>query len=125
MTRACVAILALCLGLNLIAAGPDYTSHIATLIDRAKLDTLGERGANPRVQKAVYWLATARANGRKPEKILDDALDRAGGYGKDAAALTKAALPRNLDIADKLGCLDAAGLQEMRRGKAATVQKGP
>ena len=32
---------------------------------------------------------------------------------------------RNHDIAAKLGCLDAAGLAEMRRGKSATVQKGP
>src|SRR5205814_6934471 len=43
----------------------------------------------------------------------------------DAAKLTKDALLRNLDIAEKLGCLDDAGLAEMRRGKAATVMRGP
>ena len=32
---------------------------------------------------------------------------------------------RNYVIADKLGCLDADGLAEMRRGKAPTVKKGP
>ena len=55
-------------------------------------------------------------------------LDRAvalAGYKKAAAKLTKNALLRNLDIAEKLGCLDDAGLAEMRRGKAATVRKGP
>jgi len=42
-----------------------------------------------------------------------------------AASPTKEALPRNLDIAGKLGCLDADGLAEMRRGKAPTVRRGP
>jgi hypothetical protein len=46
-------------------------------------------------------------------------------YKRDAAKLTKDALLRNLDIAGKLGCLNAAGLAEMKRGKAATVTKGP
>jgi hypothetical protein len=35
------------------------------------------------------------------------------------------AMLRNLDIAQKLGCLDVAGLGEMKRGKAPTVQKSP
>ena len=103
----------------------DYAAAIASLIDPAKLKTLGRRGANPRVQKCVYWLAAAGRDGRKPDKILDAALAQVGGYGKEAARLTKDALLRNLDIADKLGCLDDAGLAEMRRGKAATVRKGP
>ena len=42
-----------------------------------------------------------------------------------AAPHFKDALLRNLDIAEKPGCLDDAGLAEMRRGKAATVMKGP
>ena len=32
---------------------------------------------------------------------------------------------RNLDIAEKLGCLDAEGLAEMRKGRAPTVRRGP
>jgi len=32
---------------------------------------------------------------------------------------------RNYVIADKLGCLDADGIAEMRRGKSPTVKKGP
>lgn len=43
----------------------------------------------------------------------------------DAAKLTAAAMARNLDIAEKLGCLDAPGLQEMRQGKSPTVKTGP
>src|SRR5262245_35241993 len=95
---------------------------IASLIDPAKLATLGKRGANPRIQKCVYWLATARSQGHEPAQVLDLAVAQAG-YKDAAAKLTKDALLRNLDIADKLGCLDKAGLDEMRRGKAATVMK--
>ena len=32
---------------------------------------------------------------------------------------------RNLDIAEKLGCLDAESMAEMRKGKAPTVRRGP
>lgn len=41
---------------------------IANLTDPAKLATLkGERAANPRLQKCVYWLAYAEEQGNKPE----------------------------------------------------------
>ena len=55
-------------------------------------------------------------------------LDRAAalaGYTNATAKLTKDALLRNLDIADKLGCLDDPGLAQMRGGKAPTVRRGP
>ena len=116
-----VILLAL-LALPLSAAEGDV-SRLAALLDPAKLATLGERGANPRVQKAVHWLAVARAEGRDPGALLDQAL--AGKMKPEAALLTKESLLRNLDIAGKLGCLDADGLAEMRQGKAATVQRGP
>jgi hypothetical protein len=106
------------------AAQADHASKIASLIDPAKLATLGERGANQRVQKAVYWLAAARTEGQKPAEVLDRAVTLAG-YKHEAATLTKNALLQNLDIAEKLGCLNEAGLAGMRRGKAATVLKGP
>ena len=119
----------LCLGLvhsqTAIAAESDLAAKIASLIDPAKLATLGERGANPRIQKAVYWLQAARSNGKNPSAVLDSAITRAGYTNKLAADLTKAALLRNLDIAEKLGCLDEAGLAEMRKGKSPTVRKGP
>ena len=107
------------------AAQADHASEIASLIDPAKLATLGERGANSRVQKAVYWLATARKEGQKPAKVLDRAVTLPGYKNTAAAKLTKDSLLRNLDIAEKLGCLSDAGLAEMKHGKAATVMKGP
>src|SRR5262245_43383760 len=45
----------LCLGLLSAATPLDHAGRIASLIDRAKLATLGERAANPRIQKTVYW----------------------------------------------------------------------
>jgi hypothetical protein len=125
MNRLLTAFLALIWCLPLLAAQSDYAKRIAPLIDPAKLATLGKRGANSRVQKSVYWLAEARAVGQKPDKVLDRAVTLAGYKSSDAAKLTKDALLRNLDIAEKLGCLDEDGLAEMKRGKAATVMKGP
>jgi hypothetical protein len=118
------ALLVLVSCLTLLAAQTDYASNVASLIKPSKLATLGERGANSRVQKAVYWLAIARKEGKEPAKVLDRAVTLAG-YKHEAGKLTKDALLRNLDIADKLGCLNSAGLAEMKRGRAATVMKGP
>jgi len=110
----------LLLAAQAVAAQTDYAKRIAPLNDPAKLATLGKRGANQRVQKAVCWLAEAREAGQKPDKVMDAALGLAGVKNGPAAALL-----RNLDIAEKLGCLDAEGLAEMRKGKAPTVQRGP
>lgn len=57
--------------------------------------------------------------------MLDDAVARAGIHSGLVAKLSKDAFLRNLSIAQKLGCLDDEGLSEMRRGRAATVRRGP
>jgi hypothetical protein len=106
-------------------ATADTAGVISDLIRPAKLATLGVRGANPRVQKCVYWLATARETKQNPTNILETAIARAGYTNLPAARLTRDALLRNLDIAEKLGCLDADGLAEMRKGKAPTIRNGP
>jgi hypothetical protein len=110
--------------LSAIAAPVDPSSQIASLIDPGKLATLGVRGANGRVQKAVYWLETARREGEKPAKVLDTAL-KGSSYKRSAAKLTKDSLLRNLRIAEQLGCLNDEGLAEMKRGKSPTVTTGP
>lgn len=102
-----------------------YARTLAHLIDPSSLATLRTpRAANPRVQKAVYWLSHAASNSVPQEVVVNLAVELVGMEGK-AAKLTKAALLRNLDIASKLGCLDEEGLAEMRRGKSATVRRGP
>lgn len=108
------------------AAGVEsYAERIAALIDPAKLATLGEQGANPRVQKCVHWLAEAQKDSPKPAAVLDQAVREAGYTNKLAAKLTKEALLRNLDIAERFGCLGDAGLRDMRQGKASTIRRGP
>jgi hypothetical protein len=102
----------------------DYAAKVAPLIDPAKLATLGQRGANGRVQKAVYWLEMARQDKAQPTKVIDAALINVGVTNKAIADLTKGALLRNHKIATSLGCFDKVGLEEMRRGKSPTVQRG-
>ena len=102
-----------------------YSKAIAGLIDPTKLVTLGPRRANPRVEKCVYWLETARRDQHDPGQVVDAALKSLGVTNAAILALTKGALLRNLDIAGKLGCLDAAGLAELKLGKAATIRRGP
>jgi hypothetical protein len=113
-----------CLQLWAAPASTDYAGHVASLIDPAKVRKLENRGANSHVQKCVYWLEMARRDHQDPAKVLDTAL---GSVKMKAGAmdLTKAALLRSLTIAERLGCLDAAGLEEMRHGNAPTIRRGP
>jgi hypothetical protein len=108
-----------------VAGNTDYTDRIADLIKPEKLATLGPRRANPRIQKTVAQLEAAKKDGQKIEKVAAKAVAIAGYTNTSAAKLTVAALLRNYDIANKLGCLDDAGLAEMRRGKSPTVKTGP
>ena len=102
----------------------DYAANIASLIAPANLSTLRERGANPRIQKCVYWLEDARRDGLKPKTVARQAVSKAGYKGL-AATLSVNSLLRNLDFATKLGCLDDEGFVKMRHGDAPTVRKGP
>ncbi len=101
-----------------------YAENIASLIDPAKLAKLGEREANPRVQKYVAQLADAKAAGLSPERVATQAVALAGMKRK-AAKLTVEAMVRNLMIAERLGCLGKNGLRDMHRGQAPTVRRGP
>jgi len=97
---------------------------LVPLCDPAKLATLCERGANPRVQKIVYWLETARREGQSPELLMQETMSRIG-WSDQRGRLTTAAMLRNLDIATKLGCTDEAGMTSMRHGKCPIVKMGP
>ena len=48
------------------------------------------------------------------------------GWGNTAKGqLTAAAMARNRTIAERLGCLDAEGMELLRRGRAPTITRGP
>jgi hypothetical protein len=102
----------------------EYAARVAPLIDPAKLATLGEKAANPRVQKYTAWLEIARRDGVNPTNVVDAALVAVGITNK-AAEVTRTVMLRNLKIAGELGCFDDAGMNDMRRGQSPTICKGP
>jgi 5-methylcytosine-specific restriction endonuclease McrA len=97
---------------------------LVSLCDPAKLATLGERGANARVQKIVYWLETSQREGNSPQELMDNVMQRIG-WNDERGHLTCQAMLRNLDIATKLGCTDQEGMEKMRHGHCAIVKTGP
>jgi hypothetical protein len=112
---------------SLAAADLDAAScaqKVAALIDPVKLATLGERRANPRVQKYVAILAEARSAKIPPELVVTQAVALVK-MKPLAAAMTSEAMLRNLRIAESLGCLDEAGLKDMHKGQSPTVRNGP
>ena len=118
-------LLVLLVALALSAArATDFTAKLAPLIDPAKLVTLGGRGANLRVQKYVAQLAAAQKQHVQVSRVVAQAVALAGMKG-EAAKLTAEAMLRNLAIAERLGCLDEAGLRDMRRGQSPTIRRGP
>lgn len=103
----------------------DEADQIASLIDPAKLATLRERGANPRIQKITAILWTAKTHGKNPEEITQQAVTLIGWGGSQKGELTGAAILRNLDIAEKLGSTTPEDIAAMKRGNAAIARRGP
>ncbi len=98
---------------------------LAALTDPAKLATLEtRRAANPRLLKCVYWLHDAKVRGRVPEAIIAKAQAATNSTGA-RAELVKKSLLRNLDIAEKLGCLTPENLERLRRGSSPAITLGP
>ena len=110
---------------SIMAAPSTAAVAIASQTDPAKLATLkGERAANPRLQKCVYWLAYAEEQGEKPEAVLDESAKLNKTEGTPYAGFVRWGLLENLKIAKELGLLTPEGMAELRRGKSATITKG-
>jgi len=98
---------------------------ISALTDPVKLATLkGDRAANPRLQKCVYWLAYAEQQGEKPEALLDESAKLNNTAGTPYDGFIRWGLLENLKIAKELGLLTPEGMTELRRGNSATITKG-
>jgi hypothetical protein len=124
-TARLLGVLAL-LAMSPVGAQDATRTALASLCDPAKIATLdSERGANPRVRKITYWLETARRNGHAPEAEMAATMDAIGWGGTPKGQLTAAAMARNRTIAERLGCLDGEGMENLRRGKAPTITRGP
>lgn len=104
----------------------EASTFLAALTDPAKLDSLkGKRAATPRLRKACYWLETGRREGRALDKLIDTAQLRNRSQRTERAKLVKESLIRNRTILERLGCLDAAGMEKLRNGRAPTITRGP
>ena len=120
-----LAVVALLLSVPPFVLGDTTTAAVANLTDPAKLATLaGVRAANDRVLKCIAHLAEAKANGRSPQAVIIEAQKLNGETGKHAE-MVRDALLRNLDIAEKLGCLTPENLALMKRGRSPQVTRGP
>ncbi len=99
---------------------------LVNLCDPAKIATISaDRGANPRVRKIAYWLETARRDGRDPSKEMNEVMIAVGWGGAAKGQLTAEAMVRNRIIAERLGCLDEEGMNQLRSGRAPTIRSGP
>jgi hypothetical protein len=107
-------------------AAEPYRTALVSLCDPAKIATLtSDRAANPRVRKIAYWLEVARQSGRDPQAEMEAVMEAVGWGGTLKGELTAKAMVRNRIIAERLGCLDAEGMERMRRGASPTVKRGP
>jgi hypothetical protein len=97
---------------------------IASLSDPAKLATLGKRGANPRLNKIVYWLDAGRERGLAAAGTVVWA-QRVNGAEGARALLVRDSLLRNLRIAEQLGLLTEANRVRLRSGDAGVITLGP
>ena len=124
MTRLLFALL-LAPAPSIMAAPSPAAIAIASQTDPAKLATLkGDRAANPRLQKCVYWLAYAEEQGQKPEAVLDESAKLNKTAGTPYAGFLSWGLLENLKIAKELGLLTPEGMAELRRGKSAMITRG-
>lgn len=97
---------------------------LANLTDPEKLATLGERGANNRMNKIMFWLDDARGKGVSAETAIAWA-QWLNGTTEPRASLVKESLLRNLKIGDELLLFTLPNRERMRRGNSATVYRGP
>jgi hypothetical protein len=97
---------------------------VRELSNPAKLATLGKRGANPRLNKIVYWLWEARERGMEPGATALTAQALNGIFG-ERARLVATSLVRNMEIADELGLYTRENRERLRHGGAAIVTIGP
>lgn len=85
----------------------------------------GDRAANSRLRKMIFWLETARLAGFDPEAVIFDAQKRADYAGKAREDADQESLVRDRIILERLGCLDAAGMVALRKGNSPTITNGP
>lgn len=124
-----------CLIIALIAALPlkaapetaeDIAKQIlAPLLDPAKVATLkGDRPANTRLYKVLYWLETARERGGEVFAVIDTAQKVAGYAGTPGGNADKLAISWSRQKLEDFGCFNAEGMAALRKGGSPKITKG-
>lgn len=104
----------------------DHSSIIASLVDPAKIDTLkSARAANPRLRKISYYLEDALRTNKDLTEVISEAQIIAGYSGTPRAKADLESLLRNRVILERLGCLTPEGMENLKRGRAPVITKGP
>lgn len=127
-------ILFLALGLPWVGLGrekPESPQAIATeilgpLLDPMKVATLkGDRPANTRLYKVLYWLETARRAGGTVPEILNWAQVSARYADSASARADQIAISWNLKNLEDYGCFDLQGMAKLRKGGSLMITRGP
>lgn len=119
----CLVWLFASVGFSPVVAAAAWKIALKEQSDPAKLATLGKRGANPRVNRIVYYLHQANQSGTSPSEALDWAFAENGTTGL-VAALNKETQLLNYDHAVDWGLLTEENLEKLKRGNAPTITKG-
>ena len=98
---------------------------LAPLLDPAKVATLkGDRPANPRLYKVLFWLETARERGGDVGTVIGTAQDTAGYAGSAGAIADAMAVTWNRKKLEDFGCFTAEGMAKMRKVGSPVITKG-
>ena len=126
MPRTILALLILLVASASPGCAESIRGALTSLCDPAKIATItSERGANPRVRKITYWLEMARLDGRDPAAEMREVMAAVGWGGTAKGEVIAEVMVRNRVIAERFGCLDKAGMADLRRGNAPTIHTGP
>jgi len=111
------------LGPSAAFSAPAWQAALKEQSDPAKLESLGKRGANPRVNRIVYCLHEATTQGTPAAEALDWAFAENGTTGL-VAVLTKEIQLLNFAHAMDWGLLTEENLDKLKRGNAPIITKG-
>ena len=118
---------AIAIQITAVAQTPEKIANeiLAPLLDPAKVANLkGDRPANTRLYKILYWIETAQRAGAEASTVIDTAQVKAG-YGASVAAIAdKQAILWSFKNLDAWGCFDDKGMEKMRKGGSPIITKG-
>lgn len=101
MLKACIFALSIAVSSAMETPDEIATKILAPLLDPAKVATLkGDRPANTRLYKVLYWIETAKRAGGDPSTVIETAQVKAGYGGSVAAKVDKQAILWNFKNLD-------------------------